>query len=106
MEAGPNCLYVKRKNEYEIKRELKKIYPNDNSIINGSPEYIYSKLSISSFCFNKAIRLFSTLSKTSKIFWIKLFISGIVKNNFVYCTISLIASQKIDIRIKSVSSKS
>ena len=44
LEEGPNCIYIKSKSEYEIEKELKNIYPNDNNIINEPPEYIYSKL--------------------------------------------------------------
>ena len=44
LDEGPNCLYIKSKNESEIQIELKNIYPEDNNIDKGSLESIYLKL--------------------------------------------------------------
>ena len=48
LEEGPNCLYIKNSNEYEKEKELKNIFPDNNSIINEPLEYIFSKLKNSS----------------------------------------------------------
>jgi hypothetical protein len=44
LDEGPNCLYIKSKNESEIQIELKNIYPEDNNIDKESLESIYLKL--------------------------------------------------------------
>ena len=44
IEEGPNCIFIKSKNEYEIGNELKNIDPDINTFLNDSPENIYLKL--------------------------------------------------------------
>ena len=44
IEEGPNCIYIQNKNENEIGKELKYVYPEINNFIKDSPENIYLKL--------------------------------------------------------------
>ena len=44
IEEGPNCFFAQNKNESEIEKELKNIYPDDNNIINEPLEEKYLKL--------------------------------------------------------------
>ena len=44
IEDGPNCFYIKAKNESDIEKELKNIYPDNNALASESLENIYFKL--------------------------------------------------------------
>ena len=44
IEDGPNCFFIKSKNESDISKELKQIFPDNNTLANETLEDIYFKL--------------------------------------------------------------
>jgi hypothetical protein len=44
IDDGPNCFFIKSKNESDISKELKNIFPDNNSLENETLEDIYFKL--------------------------------------------------------------
>ena len=44
IEDGPNCAFIKGKNKTEVSKELKNIYPEEETFFNETPENIYTKI--------------------------------------------------------------